>query len=216
MGKVYCACGCGQVVSEQVVKRGGKYAWGHHMRNHKLRQSYAGRGKCQMCGKEFTRNAHNQIYCQDCRLKFRTCPVCGKVAKDNGQNEFHLCKDCDNKQKVGEYAWIASPAWKGGRHVRPDGYIGIYAPDHPRAKPTGYYVMEHILVWEQANERYLPKGWVIHHMNGVRDDNRIENLLAMPKSTHDRYIPALKKRIRELESTVFALSNVVMAMDIEV
>ena len=33
----------------------------------------------------------------------------------------------------------------------------------------------------------LPKGWVIHHLNGDHSDDRIENLVALPKDMHDAY-----------------------------
>jgi HNH endonuclease len=51
------------------------------------------------------------------------------------------------------------------------------APGHPRAKTSGGgYVFEHILVAEELLGRYLMEGESVHHINGVRDDNRPENL----------------------------------------
>jgi HNH endonuclease len=47
---------------------------------------------------------------------------------------------------------------------------------HPRASRNGTYVFEHILVMEQQLGRYLLPGENVHHLNGVRDDNRPENL----------------------------------------
>ncbi len=63
--------------------------------------------------------------------------------------------------------------WKGGRACS-DGYIKIYVPEHPYAKFK--YVMEHRLVMEKYLERYLTESETVHHRNGIRDDNRIENL----------------------------------------
>jgi HNH endonuclease len=51
----------------------------------------------------------------------------------------------------------------------------LKAPKHPRASRTGY-VFEHILVIEQRLGRFLHEDESVHHLNGVRDDNREENL----------------------------------------
>ena len=51
----------------------------------------------------------------------------------------------------------------------------VRAPDHPRAT-SGPSVFEHILVAEDLLGRYLHHGETVHHRNGVRDDNRPENL----------------------------------------
>jgi len=37
-------------------------------------------------------------------------------------------------------------------------------------------VFEHILVAEELLRRYLVEGETVHHINGIRDDNRPENL----------------------------------------
>lgn len=90
-----------------------------------------------------------------------------------------------------------SAHWKGGRFQDKPGYIWLYRPEHPRAK--GNYVQEHIAVWEETHGRLLPKGWVIHHLNGIRSDNRPSNLLAMSNTKHNKLIQTYQQKIRELE-----------------
>ena len=88
--------------------------------------------------------------------------------------------------------------YKGGKRTDSHGYVGLWIPQHHRATRVGY-VSEHIFVWEKINNRKLPKGWIIHHLNGIRNDNRPENLMALKKSEHTRLNENYKKRIRELE-----------------
>jgi hypothetical protein len=49
-------------------------------------------------------------------------------------------------------------------------------PPAGRGHGTGRYVFEHIMVMERMLGRYLLPGESVHHLNGVRDDNRPENL----------------------------------------
>jgi len=56
------------------------------------------------------------------------------------------------------------------------GYIMQKAPYHPHANKRGY-VPEHRLIIENHIGRYLvPRKEFVHHINQIRDDNRIENL----------------------------------------
>lgn len=71
----------------------------------------------------------------------------------------------------------------GHEKKRSDGYIKVYIPNHPNCTADGY-VMKHILVIEKAIGRYLTDGECVHHINHIRDDNRIENLRLMTKVEH--------------------------------
>jgi hypothetical protein len=55
------------------------------------------------------------------------------------------------------------------------GYILIYKPEHPKATAVGY-VPEHRLVMERFLRRGLHDEETVHHKNGLRADNRLENL----------------------------------------
>lgn len=82
--------------------------------------------------------------------------------------------------------------WKGGK-IRSGDYWIIYVSKHQ-------YVPEHRLIWEKENGS-IPIGWVIHHLNGNKLDNRIENLFAMPKKEHHPrlIVKPYEKRIKQLE-----------------
>lgn len=82
--------------------------------------------------------------------------------------------------------------WNGGRRINDQGYVLIYKPDHPSASKRRKTVREHILVMENYLGRYLEDGEVVHHINGINNDNRIENLMlfkshADHKKFHDQF-----------------------------
>ena len=70
--------------------------------------------------------------------------------------------------------------WKG-RVKMSNGYMRVRRPEHHRAASDGY-VMEHILNYENEYGIPVQKGWHIHHRNGIRDDNRPQNLELWRKS----------------------------------
>jgi len=132
----------------------------------------------------------------DHRHIWNACPHCGKerwVVLNRGKPKYQLCAQCTT------HIGSKNPHWKGGRSKQPSGYILILAPNHPKAHNN--YVREHVIVWEQAHGKTVPEGWIIHHLNGIKDDNRPRNLVAMPKGKHSfaLHLEALKQRIRELE-----------------
>ena len=64
------------------------------------------------------------------------------------------------------------------------GYVMQKAPYHPHANKRGY-VPEHRLIIENKLCRYLiPRKELVHHLNEIRDDNRIENLKLSNPSDH--------------------------------
>lgn len=72
--------------------------------------------------------------------------------------------------------------WKGGKKNH-GGYVMIMCKGHPHASRHGY-VFEHRLVMEKHLGRHLRPDEVVHHRNGVKDDNRLENLEVATRSEH--------------------------------
>lgn len=64
----------------------------------------------------------------------------------------------------------------GDRRVDGDGYVKVRMPDHPEAHLNGW-AYEHRMVMSDFLKRPLVRGVEnVHHINGIRHDNRIENL----------------------------------------
>lgn len=73
--------------------------------------------------------------------------------------------------------------WKGGRY-KENGYIMIRNPNHPFCNSKGY-VKEHRFIIEKQIGRYLKSKEEGHHVNQIRNDNRLENLMAFrSKAAH--------------------------------
>jgi len=95
-----------------------------------------------------------------------------------------------------------NPVWKGGFTYNKYGYKQIRIPEHPRANEGGY-IFEHIVVWEKANGKLLSTDYVVHHLNGIKDDNRAENLVALKRNEHAQILlEPYRERIRELEEEI--------------
>ena len=73
-----------------------------------------------------------------------------------------------------------------GKYINSSGYRFIYKPEHPKTDKDGY-VLEHILVMEKAIGRYLEKDELIHHLDGNRANNSINNLCLMSHSSHSSW-----------------------------
>jgi len=74
--------------------------------------------------------------------------------------------------------------WGVGR-MQKGGYEHIKMPNHPLATKSGY-VMEHRLVMEKHLGRHLYPNERVHHLNGNRLDNRLENLVVISQRQHVR------------------------------
>lgn len=106
------------------------------------------------------------------------CMSCGadvpRALRDAERIKNSFCPNCP---RTGQN----HNAWRGGRQVAPGGYIYEWSPSHPRAIKSGY-VLEHVLVLEEYLGRYLLPHETVHHKNGVRNDNRLDNLELWSKS----------------------------------
>jgi len=113
----------------------------------------------------------------------------------------------ETRQKISEaLRGEKNPRWKGGRTKSADGYILVKQPNHPHASKRDRRVLEHRLVVEAHLGRYLEPWEVVHHINGIKDDNRLENLELLPGQAEHLVIQrllkeneALKREIEELK-----------------
>lgn len=94
-----------------------------------------------------------------------------------------------------------SPMWKGGRKINKKGHVLVLDRTSPHADANGY-VLEHRKVMCEHIGRPLKDNEVVHHINGIKTDNRIENLQLMDRGEHTTLHHTGMKRTEETKSKI--------------
>jgi hypothetical protein len=89
-------------------------------------------------------------------------------------------------RRKGKAAGPGNPAWSGGRRIRRDGYVLFWTAQGER--------LEHQVLMEKQLGRKLVKGEIVHHKDGNKRNNSIENLELMTQSEHAKlHAPQMHK-----------------------
>lgn len=140
------------------------------------------------------------------RLYYVPCVKCGKLhwVRRNAK-KTHCCR-CAPKNTEPRRDRNAN-----ARYIsRPDGYVYVFVekddPMRVMARRDGW-ILEHRLVVARKVGRPLKSSEHVHHVNGVRDDNRDNNLQLLTAQTHHSHLVRLdlQERVRQLEARVLLL-----------
>lgn len=179
---------------------------------------------CQVCGTVFevtpawARGGRRKYCSRQCNWK---ASLAGKRTGMKHSPES-IAKMRVNRKGKGTGA--NSHAWRGGRWLDQHGYVWVaistltgrereladaMAPKHAKDRP---YIREHRLRMAAALDRPLMPHEVVHHQNGVKDDNSPANLFLRDQASHtlehrmiDRELARLRVRVIELEAENAAL-----------
>lgn len=131
---------------------------------------------CKYCGEEFEKKGLKVFCSRKCNVDYWH-----KVEAENIKNDPKL----KEKKTLRSRQWYRNKkgldpnaplliSKKGEGHIR-TGYRAFTKKGHPNSSKKGV-IFEHVYVMSEYLGRPLLKGETVHHKNGIRDDNRIENL----------------------------------------
>lgn len=185
--KIHCSLRCYQKKQSRICSGPDRPSY--------LRKKRTGiETSCLMCGKLTYRkdSEHAAKYCsRNCAnlamVKvpvIKTCKFCHKdfSRKPSQSVRIYCDQNCYMKAKCLKYVHL--DRLHNGKQVRrdPDGYLWIYEPDY---SPSVHgWMMEHRWVVGVSVGRKLLRTEHVHHVNGRKDDNRLENLELLDPSVH--------------------------------
>lgn len=120
--------------------------------------------------------------------------VCSVEGCDRPHNAHGYCGMHQGRfNRHGDPLFVAPPhaRVKVTRYIDQAGYVWIWAPTHPLAtmRPAGQkhngFVAEHRKKWWDLRGPF-PNGYVVHHHDGDKGNNRIRNLRLMTRRQHAR------------------------------
>jgi len=134
-------------------------------------------------------------------MTFAACPVCRRGRWVRPKDAHNVCAHCVPK-KSGDNR----PRWSGGKRVK-RGYVFVrITKDDPMFVMADHngWVLEHRLVVARRIGRPLAEGEVVHHINGIKSDNRDSNLQLLVEKRHNSHLVTkeLQRRLRDLEARV--------------
>ena len=151
--KILCTCGCGKL-----IKRFSK--WGRETRfSHGHNRPWKGKKRDTITNE-----------------KIRKTLAGRKLSPEHCLN---ISKSLKGKRLgISTGRGFKSNCWKGGRRMSTYGYSLIWNPEHPNCDADGY-VFEHRLVMSDMLGRSLGKGEIVHHIDGNKLNNDINNLVLL-------------------------------------
>lgn len=153
---------------------------------------------CAVCAKPFERKVRTTKTCSvECGNELKKvdrsveCTACKKMfVRPHGKQRTYCSRSCAMTGRA-----------RGGQNKKGEGATSSHAAGYVLQKVGTAWIMQHRLVMEKVLGRTLEAHERVHHKNGVRDDNRPENLELWTTKHKD---PA---GVRQIDHVRFLLSQ---------
>lgn len=192
-----CACGCGQDIVKAKYYPQKRFCLGHRLSPKIVITS------CDNCKVEIKKrfpkcysHLKHRFCSKKCagefkkRKNFKKCIYCGLEFHRRGNKKSKFCSSrCCRTYYSGE----RHPNWTGGIEQSGRGYLATLKHNHEMADNRGRIPL-HRFVMSNHLGRPLSSKEIIHHINGNKKDNRIENLQIVTRKEH--VIIHAKERIK--------------------
>lgn len=185
-------CSCGATATPSTVANGTPSCVTCH-RSELKRVRNAAKRTCHKCGATENLSTTGRAVCTDCRqsgvLKERECKDCSEpFSTRNNSTVCSTCKHLRQKARVNRrcpkcgvmidyrarYCGTCLP--RNPSNAVPVGHKRTESNGYVEVKTPNGWMREHVHIMEQHLGRQVIIGETVHHKNGVRNDNRIENL----------------------------------------
>ena len=150
----------------------------------------------------------------------KTCEQCGypfQVKVSHATLRKCCSRECSQQWRKIRYLGENNPnygnrgdkcaAWKGGRKLSNYGYVLLYMPQHPNARPDGY-ILEHRYVMSETLGRPLLAEEDVHHIDGNKTNNHPDNLEVLSRGEHTRRHNRRKTIVRGPDGRITATKTV--------
>lgn len=138
---------------------------------------------CETCGKEF------KVRCSDSRLKNGTVRFCSQkcAGASNKKGETKECQFCGKKFYTTRHKFCSKECANSYKkqHYKHKTYLeNGYIVEYANGNNKNNCIKQHRRIMEEHLGRKLREDEVVHHLNGIKTDNRIENLRVMSRKEH--------------------------------